>query len=101
MIREKGTNRSAFFRGEVDAYTWIDAGSSYLLSEIQSAFLFGQLEARGTIQGRRKRIWSAYADRLATWAETSGVPCLRSRKETGSPSTSFICGCPGSANAIG
>jgi len=60
IIREKGTNRSAFFRGEVDKYGWVDIGSSYLPSEIIAAFLFGQLENLDRIQQRRKSIWQQY-----------------------------------------
>jgi dTDP-4-amino-4,6-dideoxygalactose transaminase len=73
VIRDKGTNRKAFFRGEVDKYTWIDAGSSYVLSELQSAFLAGQLERAAWIQEQRRRIWQTYADGLADWARTTGT----------------------------
>lgn len=61
IIREKGTNRSKFFRGEVDKYNWVDIGSSFLPSEIISAFLFGQLENLQTIQTKRKAIWNRYS----------------------------------------
>ena len=64
IIREKGTNRSAFFRGEVDKYGWIDIGSSFLPSEITAAFLFAQLEAMNEIQIRRKHIWNQYFNEL-------------------------------------
>jgi dTDP-4-amino-4,6-dideoxygalactose transaminase len=60
IIREKGTNRSQFFRGEVDKYTWMDVGSSYLPSEVTAAFLWAQLEAIDSIQARRMAIWEAY-----------------------------------------
>src|SRR5512137_2561871 len=60
IIREKGTNRSRFFRGEVDKYTWVDHGSSYLPSEILAAFLLAQLEEWPAIQNRRKAIWDRY-----------------------------------------
>lgn len=60
VIREKGTNRSAFFRGEVDKYGWTDLGSSFLPSEIISAFLFAQLEHLDEIQARRKWLWNRY-----------------------------------------
>jgi dTDP-4-amino-4,6-dideoxygalactose transaminase len=60
IIREKGTNRSAFFRGEVDKYGWVDIGSSFLPSEIIAAFLFAQLENLDRIQQRRKAIWQQY-----------------------------------------
>ena len=73
IIREKGTNRSRFFRGQVDKYTWVDVGSSYLPSELLSAFLFAQLEAQEEIQARRHHIWRYYADQLAEWSQTRGV----------------------------
>lgn len=73
VIREKGTNRSAFFRGLVDKYRWVDVGSSYLPSDIVAAFLWAQLEAAETIQARRARVWQRYAQALAQWASTEGV----------------------------
>jgi dTDP-4-amino-4,6-dideoxygalactose transaminase len=73
VIREKGTHRTRFFRGEVDKYTWVDTGSSYLPSDLLAAFLLAQLEAREQIQARRKRIWELYAERLRDWAEDRGV----------------------------
>jgi dTDP-4-amino-4,6-dideoxygalactose transaminase len=60
IIREKGTNRSSFFRGEVDKYGWVDIGSSFLPSEIITAFLFGQLENLKQIQEKRKMLWHVY-----------------------------------------
>ncbi len=60
IIREKGTNRSRFFRGMVDKYTWVDIGSSYVPSEISSAFLYGQLELRDSIAARRREIYTCY-----------------------------------------
>ncbi|TAN74752.1 MAG: dTDP-4-amino-4,6-dideoxygalactose transaminase [Gallionella sp.] len=65
IIREKGTNRSQFFRGEVDKYTWVDIGSSYLPSELVSAFLYAQLERADEIIARRRNICTAYATQLA------------------------------------
>jgi dTDP-4-amino-4,6-dideoxygalactose transaminase len=64
IIREKGTNRSAFFRGEVDKYGWVDIGSSFLPSEIIAAFLFAQLENLDDIQAKRKNIWKYYHKNL-------------------------------------
>ena len=64
IIREKGTNRSKFFRGEVDKYTWVDVGSSYLPSEIIAAFLFAQLEKTEKINQKRLEIWQNYYDGL-------------------------------------
>jgi len=60
IIREKGTNRSSFFRGEVDKYGWVDIGSSFLPSDIIAAFLFAQIENLENIQSKRKEIWSSY-----------------------------------------
>ncbi|HEX6202384.1 MAG TPA: dTDP-4-amino-4,6-dideoxygalactose transaminase [Thermoanaerobaculia bacterium] len=73
ILREKGTDRSRFFRGEVDKYTWVDVGSSYLPSDLLAAFLAAQLEAREAVQARRRAIWEAYRDGLADWAEEQGV----------------------------
>jgi dTDP-4-amino-4,6-dideoxygalactose transaminase len=73
IVREKGTNRSRFFRGQVDKYTWVDVGSSYLPSELLAAFLLAQLEAREAIQARRHRIWSYYERHLSDWASARGV----------------------------
>ena len=73
ILREKGTNRSRFFRGQVDKYTWVDVGSSYLPSEILAAFLLAQLESRTAIQDARGRIWNRYAAELADWARRNGV----------------------------
>jgi dTDP-4-amino-4,6-dideoxygalactose transaminase len=73
IIREKGTNRSRFFRGEVDKYSWVDLGSSYLPSEILAAFLYAQLEHRDEIQSRRRRIWKYYNVNLAGWAKQHGT----------------------------
>lgn len=71
IIRAKGTNRSQFFRGEIDKYTWVDIGSSYLLSDLLAAFLFAQLEERDQIQRQRKAIWDRYASNLGDWARTN------------------------------
>jgi dTDP-4-amino-4,6-dideoxygalactose transaminase len=64
IIWEKSTNRSAFFRGEVDKYGWVDVGSSFLPSDIIAAFLWAQLENLDDIQNRRKEIWQAYNEEL-------------------------------------
>ncbi len=73
IIREKGTNRSRFFRGQVDKYTWVDVGSSYLPSDVLAAFLFGQLEMREKIQTHRQRVWEMYQAGLVDWAREHGV----------------------------
>lgn len=65
IIREKGTNRSSFFRGEVAKYGWVDIGSSFLPSDIISAYLYAQLENIDAIQARRKTIWQRYYDKLS------------------------------------
>lgn len=70
IIREKGTNRSQFFRGEVDKYTWMDIGSSYLPSELVGAFLYAQLECANEITSQRCRLCSAYAAQLAPLEQT-------------------------------
>lgn len=64
IIWEKGTNRSAFFRGEVDKYGWVDVGSSFLPSELNAAFLYAQLEHLGEIQQKRRAIWDRYDKEL-------------------------------------
>jgi dTDP-4-amino-4,6-dideoxygalactose transaminase len=68
ILREKGTNRSRFFRGQVDKYTWVDVGSSFLLSDLLAAFLWAQLEQHSHIQATRQRIWERYAGELRAWA---------------------------------
>ncbi len=73
IIREKGTNRSRFFRGQVDKYSWVDKGSSYLPSEVIAAFLYAQLETREQIQARRREVWDMYHAALGDWAERHGV----------------------------
>lgn len=73
IIREKGTNRSRFFRGQVDKYTWVDLGSSYLPSDMLAAFLYAQLEARQEIQARRRQIWNYYSSNLQDWALSRGI----------------------------
>lgn len=75
IIREKGTNRSSFFRGEVDKYGWVDIGSSFLPSDIVAAYLFAQLENLEVIQARRKHIWQSYWDGLEPIAASAGI-CL-------------------------
>lgn len=75
IIREKGTNRSRFYRGQVDKYTWVDIGSSYLPSDLLAAFLLAQLEKHHEIRETRRRIWHTYEAGLRDWARGSGV-CL-------------------------
>ena len=73
IIREKGTNRARFFRGQVDKYSWVDAGSSYVMSDVLAAFLYGQLEVWRSIQAKRKAIWEFYHAALADWCAAEGV----------------------------
>jgi dTDP-4-amino-4,6-dideoxygalactose transaminase len=75
IIREKGTDRSRFFRGQVDKYSWVDIGSSYVMSDVLAAFLYAQLEIWETIQARRRRIWEYYDHHLRTWAQWHGIGC--------------------------
>lgn len=75
ILREKGTNRSRFFRGQVDKYTWVDIGSSYVMSDVLAAFLYAQLEVWQSIQERRKRIWEYYDHHLRPWAAERGILC--------------------------
>jgi dTDP-4-amino-4,6-dideoxygalactose transaminase len=73
VIREKGTDRTRFFRGQVDKYTWVDIGSSYLPADLLAAMLLGQLEARDRIQRLRKRVWNYYFAHLREWAAEQDV----------------------------
>jgi dTDP-4-amino-4,6-dideoxygalactose transaminase len=73
IVREKGTNRTQFLQGEVDKYTWVDLGSSYLPSDLLSAFLLCQLEERAKIQEMRGAIWDRYAENLTAWSTKEGV----------------------------
>lgn len=73
IIREKGTDRSRFFRGQVDKYSWVDIGSSYLPSEILAAFLYAQLEKYEQVQAARKKVWLKYQAGLVDWAKARGV----------------------------
>jgi dTDP-4-amino-4,6-dideoxygalactose transaminase len=73
IVREKGTNRSQFFRGLVDKYTWVDIGSSFLPSDLLAGFLLAQLEGRHEIQKKRRRIWEYYHQHLEGWAHERAV----------------------------
>lgn len=64
IIREKGTDRSRFFRGQVDKYTWVDVGSSYLPSDMLAGYLYAQFEISSEIQELRRRIWDHYENSL-------------------------------------
>ncbi|NJB86655.1 dTDP-4-amino-4,6-dideoxygalactose transaminase [Lewinella marina] len=73
IIREKGTNRTKFLRGEIDKYTWVDKGSSYLPSELNAAFLYGQLLETDRVTSTRREIWSHYQRRLQPLAKTGRI----------------------------
>ena len=73
IIWEKGTNRSAFFRGEVDKYGWVDVGSSFLPAELISSFLWAQIENLDNIQSQRKKSWNYYYNKLNQWAEERSI----------------------------
>ncbi len=73
IIREKGTNRARFFRGQVDKYSWVDVGSSYVMSDVLAAFLYAQLEVWPEIQIKRQRLWEQYHSALAGWAHEHGI----------------------------
>ncbi len=73
IIHEKGTNRNRFFRGQVDKYSWVDVGSSFLPSDMLAAYLLAQLEVRERIQTKRRFVWEYYARHLQAWAGEQGV----------------------------
>ncbi|MGB3410151.1 MAG: dTDP-4-amino-4,6-dideoxygalactose transaminase [Microthrixaceae bacterium] len=73
ILREKGTNRRAFMRGDIDKYSWVEIGSSYLLSEVLAAMLGAQLSAFEYVQKSRHRIWSRYKTELESWAQSEGI----------------------------
>ena len=73
ILRDKGTNRANFLNGFVDKYTWVDEGSSWVMSELQSAYLYGQIERLKDIELKRYIIWSRYNNELSNWAHTNGV----------------------------
>lgn len=73
ILREKGTNRSRFLRGQVDKYTWVDIGSSWVMSDLLAAILYGQLLRADDINTRRLQIWNRYHTELSGWARQYGV----------------------------
>jgi dTDP-4-amino-4,6-dideoxygalactose transaminase len=77
ILREKGTDRSRFMRGQVDKYTWVDIGSSYVVSDMLAAYLFGQLEHMGKITKRRGEIYNGYAAKLAPLVERGCISIPR------------------------
>ncbi len=73
MILEKGTNRAMFINGQVDKYTWVDKGSSYVMSDILAALLYSQLNSHKKIQAKRKELWLNYCNQLSRWAKDNDV----------------------------
>jgi dTDP-4-amino-4,6-dideoxygalactose transaminase len=91
IIREKGTNRSQFFRGEVDKYGWFDIGSSFLPSDIIAAFLWAQLENLGKIQDRRKEIWNLYHAGFSSISEQIKLPYIPNSATNNAHSYYLVC----------
>jgi dTDP-4-amino-4,6-dideoxygalactose transaminase len=94
IIWEKGTNRSAFFRGEIDKYGWVDVGSSFLPSEITAAFLWAQLECLEDIQARRLLLWNVYYEGLKDWARANKVVLPNVPKYASNNAHMFYLVCP-------
>jgi dTDP-4-amino-4,6-dideoxygalactose transaminase len=94
IIWEKGTNRSQFFRGQVDKYTWVDKGSSYLLAEPLAAALCAQLDFADEIQRRRRTAWNGYQEELATWAADQGIRLPHVPGDADHPSHLYWMACP-------
>lgn len=89
IVREKGTNRSQFMLGRVDKYTWVDKGSSYLMSELSAAVLTAQLEAFDRIQERRQDIWARYAAELVGWSFEAGIRLMSVPADREHPAHAF------------
>lgn len=89
ILREKGTNRSQFLRGEADAYTWVEIGSSFLPSDLLAAVLYAQLEEKERIQAKRKKIWDCYFHELRDWGDRKGIQLPTVPKECEHPSHQF------------
>jgi dTDP-4-amino-4,6-dideoxygalactose transaminase len=89
ILREKGTNRSRFFQGLVDKYTWIDVGSSYLLSDVNAAILLSQLDFADEIQRRRANAVGVYREALRDWAMQNGIEFQAAHPSSESPNHLF------------
>ena len=94
ILREKGTNRRRFLRGQVDKYTWVDFGSSFLPSEITASILLAQLEQKTKIQSARSAIWQRYSEGLRGWAAELGVQLPHIPAEAEQPYHMFYMVCP-------
>lgn len=101
ILREKGTNRARYWRGEIDKYTWVDQGSSYLPSDLLAAVLTAQLEAFGEIQNRRHHVWDRYKTGLAEWAEEQGVSLMEVPEHCRHPAHLFYLMMPAHADQVG
>ena len=97
VIWEKGTNRAAFFRGEIEKYSWIDTGSSFLPSDINAAYLWGQLEKVRDIQAKRMAVWESYQDGLHAWAQAEGItlPVIPPYATNNAHMFYLVCASPG------
>jgi len=98
ILREKGTDRSRFFRGQVDKYSWVDVGSSYLPSDLLAALLLDQLEQSENTQNRRKSIWNRYAEGLKTWAAEQRIELPNVPKHAKQPHHMFYLMLPSLAD---
>jgi dTDP-4-amino-4,6-dideoxygalactose transaminase len=98
VIREKGTNRSRFIRGQVDKYTWVDRGSSYLMSELNAAVLDSQLTEFETIQQLRHHVWNRYATELAHWSRQTGARLMSVPEDAEHPAHLFYILLPNHAS---
>jgi dTDP-4-amino-4,6-dideoxygalactose transaminase len=97
ILREKGTDRSRFFRGEVDKYTWVDTGSNFLMSELQAAYLCAQLEHAAALQQQRQRIWQRYRSALTPWLASSGARAQTVPPHCEHPAHAFVLVMPSAA----
>jgi len=102
IIREKGTNRSRFLRGQVDKYTWVDHGSSYLMNELSASVLDSQLSEFDTIQRLRHQVWDRYATELVDWARNAGATLMHVPEDREHPAHLFYLLMPdgGSRDAL-
>lgn len=101
IVRDKGTNRARFWRGEIDKYTWVDEGSSYLPSDILAAVLCAQLERFDDIQTRRMHVWDRYSAELADWACSAGVDRMCIPPECSHPAHLYFMIMPAPADQQG
>jgi dTDP-4-amino-4,6-dideoxygalactose transaminase len=101
IVRDKGTNRARFWRGEIDKYTWVDEGSSYLPSDILAAVLCAQLEGFDDIQTRRMHVWDRYSAELADWASSADVDRMWIPPECSHPAHLYFMIMPAPADQQG